>query len=596
MNAEAETEAARQTKTIRVSPSQLHTADLCTRKWAWKYIAQMPEPQTASQTAGLDLHRRVEAWLGQGTHPGSDAIGKLVQAAIRPGVLPTPSRALRLEAKFELPLADNVAFTGFIDCLVPPTDANRFVTVIDHKSTSNLRWAKSVQDLAHDPQVIGYSKAASDWYPDAVAVEARWVYYQRNTTRIHPVSLTLDRATLAERWDALAARALRLADLRRASPDPNTVDANPEACETFGGCPFATVCFARGQTRSFFPEPALLTLPAISSMNCAPASGDVTTGDPSVISLQEQLAKLRAGIAGTKESSKENEPQGVASLDARQAATAARGVNPPAPKAQNLAPNGPTKGADTPEGIPVASPWSAPVLGAPTRSTEVATVASSPLPWQAQAPSSGKVVEQTMSAAERAVQLKKELEELEARAQSEAAEARAQAEAEAKAAEAYAQAEAEAKAAEETRQKQAAKVRVKKAPRERTVEEVSVELSREQPVRGHSQELEASSRDLLTVCFGVAFLKAPTLLLTTTTNLVDLLAPIMQEVADAHGVAHWNLVPYAQGKTHLAVAFDKWLTDTGWRGTILVGSSDEAFAVREVLIAHADVVLQGTRA
>lgn len=102
----------------------------------------------------------------------------------------------------------------------------------------------------------------------------------------------------------------------------------------------------------------------------------------------------------------------------------------------------------------------------------------------------------------------------------------------------------------------------------------------------------ANGKGLLVVLFDAAVTKAPAD--QKITHLVELLAPVMAQVAEAKEKPHWALLPYGSGKAELAVAFDTWLSESNWKGTILVdGSSQESQAVREVLIAHADVIYRG---
>jgi hypothetical protein len=78
------------------------------------------------------------------------------------------------------------------------------------------------------------------------------------------------------------------------------------------------------------------------------------------------------------------------------------------------------------------------------------------------------------------------------------------------------------------------------------------------------------------------------------TQLSELLLPIMQQVANDAGEAHWALIEYGKGKAYLACAFDKWLEENDWKGMLVVdNASPEAQAVREVLIARADLVIRG---
>ena len=114
------------------------------------------------------------------------------------------------------------------------------------------------------------------------------------------------------------------------------------------------------------------------------------------------------------------------------------------------------------------------------------------------------------------------------------------------------------------------------------------------PKKTREKTAPASADGSLSVIFAAAVLKFPDGK-AKPAMLIDLLGPIMRKVADENSVAHWALIPYAQGRALLAHEFDAWLTAAQWKGTILVGDSDEARAVHEVLTAHADVIVRGTR-
>jgi hypothetical protein len=78
-------------------------------------------------------------------------------------------------------------------------------------------------------------------------------------------------------------------------------------------------------------------------------------------------------------------------------------------------------------------------------------------------------------------------------------------------------------------------------------------------------------------------------------HLIDILAPLMREVANENGVGHWGLIEYAQGKSILAAKLDKLWAEKRPTGTILVDTSAESQAVQSVLNAYADVVIHGMR-
>jgi len=104
---------------------------------------------------------------------------------------------------------------------------------------------------------------------------------------------------------------------------------------------------------------------------------------------------------------------------------------------------------------------------------------------------------------------------------------------------------------------------------------------------------KGEAKSQLTVLYNVAITKRPGEN-ADPVQLVDLLAPLMRQVADENSKAHWSLIEFGQGKALLAHAFDKWLEESQWKGTVYDnGRSEEAYAVKAVLDAHADVVCTG---
>lgn len=83
-----------------------------------------------------------------------------------------------------------------------------------------------------------------------------------------------------------------------------------------------------------------------------------------------------------------------------------------------------------------------------------------------------------------------------------------------------------------------------------------------------------------------------------TVHLVELLAPVMRAVAEKAKVAHWSLAEYGSGPGLLARALDDAMRSSPMPGSVALvvdGSTAEARAVKEVLLARADVVVKGLR-
>src|SRR6185436_3529795 len=106
----------------------------------------------------------------------------------------------------------------------------------DHKTTSDLKWAKSPDDLPGDLQAALYGHFVMQETGD-LRVTLQWNYVTRHRPRVLPVvrevtfgdiSRTLDRAhRLADQADVI---------LRDQSP-ALSLPPNPLACDAYGGCP-----------------------------------------------------------------------------------------------------------------------------------------------------------------------------------------------------------------------------------------------------------------------------------------------------------------------------------------------------------------------
>ena len=602
---------------MNISPSQVQSFKLCMRKWAFKVILGIPERQTAAQDNGIVIHKRLERVVGVHEAPGTDAIGRLVQSAMRPGILPAPSTAVLVEHEFFLPLGDDPLdkFHGFIDCLVPPTEAELRALVIDYKTTKSLHWAKTVGELQDDPQNVGYSKAALELFPQALEIEARWIYLQVNSTLVRPVSIVRTAVEVEAAWQSLKALALEMLKLRKRKVDPEQLPGCEEACGMFGGCTYLSRCSIGRAPRGFgFPTGKVFT-------NSANKANVPDTGEPAMSStLLEQLHQLRAAQAAPAPvqavapapapapapsapvqavapapvqavapapvaSPSVATPGTLANVLATQAPAPApaaavgqttlqklqgllglRGVNPPAPA--------PAQAAPTAINTAVAAAVAAP---AAVNAAAAAIIAGPAMPAQTVAALVGGVAGAPTALpigpppASLLPDLNAPIPDVEAASSAQIAALTDALEAPVPDALAATEADLLAELTKKPRKKREAKAPPSQPP--------------SQPAP------EPASR--LTVLFNCAILKRPGDA-ADPVQLIDLLGPIMRAVADQASKAHWLLIPYNDGKAMLAHAFDQWLDESGWKGTVFVDeASMESMAVREVLLAHADVVVRG---
>lgn len=154
--------------------------------------------------------------------------------------LPAPGTDLAVEVPIDL-VYDHVHYVGYVD-LVYGLDPGRIVVVHDHKTTGDLKWAKSPEELTDDPQRVTYSFWAAHKL-DVEHVLAVWGYYPRKPTRAG-VRLV----TVLEHRDAITARFVRLHEhaglpiVQAHGLPPEALPPTLSHCSAFGGCPYRAEC------------------------------------------------------------------------------------------------------------------------------------------------------------------------------------------------------------------------------------------------------------------------------------------------------------------------------------------------------------------
>jgi hypothetical protein len=235
---------------MRISPTQIGKLRQCERIIGFEYVEDLKAPATEKMLFGKNVHKQLEKWLSKGVVPDKSSEGRVADQGIQCGWLPVPSDELLVECKFEIPFHERTALIGYIDCVIPPLNGEVPV-VIDHKSTSDLRWAKTSDQLVTDPQALIYCAWAALEYKTTI-VKARWIYYAasnpargaRKPRGAKPVELALDVAStnFQTSWALLEADVMRIVDIRGRGVKGLELDPSPESCGAYGGCFYRDRC------------------------------------------------------------------------------------------------------------------------------------------------------------------------------------------------------------------------------------------------------------------------------------------------------------------------------------------------------------------
>lgn len=238
----------------KVSPSQISNFRDCPRKWWYASIAKIPYPQHPSAAFGERVHKILEMSTATKSRPGSITTVSentpqkevlVAQAAwdeidlflLRQTGRPLVDHEARIEEAWELPQGAplTLAARGRADLVLPDF-------IVDWKTTSDLRWAKSAKELRSDPQVLMYSAALD---PDEPVRDFVHVYTQtRNSLAARVVHTPIDRFMREQGLIALDKHVAAMAGCASAGA-AEEVEPNTDACSRYGGCPFALRCMGR---------------------------------------------------------------------------------------------------------------------------------------------------------------------------------------------------------------------------------------------------------------------------------------------------------------------------------------------------------------
>lgn len=222
---------------MRVSASQISSFRACRRQWSFRSRDKLSTPAGAGAQLGSDVHAELERYLKGGSINYSIEAGNIAAEGLE--YLPMPlSKPYTVEGSFELEAPDDILYTGRIDLEIPGDPP----TILDHKTSKNLRFVKSPEELRGDPQAIIYGAHALTRY-ESSAVDLVWVYYDTGKSkRSKRVHLRMLKDEVITGFEKVHLTALTMQDIVASGVPTLELPPSPEACEMFGGCPFRADC------------------------------------------------------------------------------------------------------------------------------------------------------------------------------------------------------------------------------------------------------------------------------------------------------------------------------------------------------------------
>ena len=257
------------------SASQISTANLCLRKWWFRYILKLKEPKKKALVLGSALHSVVENYLkGKELYPegwdkeiskeSSLRIAFLIDKAILTSILVDISNAeieYSIEEK-DLIIMDGdhgpISLIGFIDVLHP-------TGIMDHKTAKTSKYIETPESLKKNQQLLIYAKAFIERnkklnisIPENIHLRHNYfIFAEYETDPLPVVETTVTPEEVEIAWKNVKISVEKMIKAARLikSDDWKQIDGFSipgEVCNKYGGCCFKDICFENLKPETYY--------------------------------------------------------------------------------------------------------------------------------------------------------------------------------------------------------------------------------------------------------------------------------------------------------------------------------------------------------
>lgn len=240
----------------------------CLRRLWFERVGGQPRITTAAMTAGVGMHAEIQMYLETGNR---GALGPIALSGLHyidePGAGLVVEQPIIIGGNGEIRgvylRAAGIPFAGHVDLynhrgayIDAEGDLRRdppnTLEVKDWKSTSDLVWAKSPEQVAATVQMNGYAMAGFAMWPHLELARLTHVYFQRNGARASKLATSRPpREQIERKWKYTEGVVRTVVDVAR-EVNPNAVPYNTNACHSYNkDCPHMHLCAEGKASRTF---------------------------------------------------------------------------------------------------------------------------------------------------------------------------------------------------------------------------------------------------------------------------------------------------------------------------------------------------------
>lgn len=224
-----------------VSASSIKLYEACPTRWYYRYVIGDKEESTPAMELGTKVHSYLEDYLVTGRMPDlNETAGEIASAGL---YLLDRTRDKQVELALDTLQVPGqlIPFKGFIDCLYSKCDLEDFPEILDHKTTSGWRYAKSPDELALDTQLIIYAKHVLAHCDSTKVRLSHIAYLTKPPYEAKKSSIVVTREHVDKVFEKIYTKVEEM--LESAKKPAETLPKNDKQCYSYGKrCPYYTQC------------------------------------------------------------------------------------------------------------------------------------------------------------------------------------------------------------------------------------------------------------------------------------------------------------------------------------------------------------------
>lgn len=221
-----------------VSATSIKLFQNCQRRWYERYILGKREESTKAMTRGNAVHRQLEEYLEKGVIPDESIAGQIASVGLEH--LPPPDKNHQVEQSLDDYRVPNVAikFKGFIDLLL---FADGELEVLDHKTTSNFKYALTPEKLAEDTQMLIYARHVLEHHDVDEVTLTHVCYLTKPPYQSKRTSVVVSREHVLSKFDEIHTVVEEM--LASSQKQATEMEKNKSFCFSYGRrCPYYKSC------------------------------------------------------------------------------------------------------------------------------------------------------------------------------------------------------------------------------------------------------------------------------------------------------------------------------------------------------------------